>query len=136
MVRNLADTANHTVGVVTVDDQPLFRDVARAVVDATAGFTLLGEAACGEDAVRLAARLQPDLMLVDVGLPDISGFETCVRLARLHPRPFVLVISANEDPIFSELAGSHGAIGFLSKRALHPRTLRGLWAQREGSEGG
>jgi DNA-binding NarL/FixJ family response regulator len=129
-----SETSIPEVGVITVDDQAVFREAARALVAATAGFTLLGEAACGEDAVTLAARLHPDLMLVDLGLPDISGFETSARLARLRPRPFVVLVSTREDPVLSDLAGSHGALGFLPKRALRPKTLRALWQLRDGSE--
>jgi two-component system invasion response regulator UvrY len=134
MVRNPADASIGAVGVVVVDDQAPFRQVASAVVGATAGFTLLGEAACGEDALRVAARVHPDLMLVDVRMPGISGFETSARLACLRPRPCVILISGDEGPVLSELACSHDALGFLPKRALTPRTLQALWELHGGSK--
>src|SRR3954454_23340081 len=98
MVCDSADTSFPVVGVVSVDDQALFRGAVRAVVDATPGFTFLGEAARGEDGVSLAAQLHPDLMLVDVRMPGISGLETSDRLARLSPRPFVVLVSADDQP--------------------------------------
>src|SRR3954465_15640542 len=131
-----ADTSFPAVGVVAVDDQALFRGAVRAVVDATPGFTLLGEAACGEDGVSLAARLHPALMVVDLRMPGISGLETSARLARLCPRPFVVLVSADEDPRLPELAHAHGAIAFLLKRALRPRTLRALWELRDRAPAG
>src|SRR4051794_12249451 len=129
IIRKSTGTSIHPVGVVIVDDQAPFRDAARAVIDATAGFTLLGEAASGEHAGPLAASLRPHLMLVDVGMPGISGFETSTRLAYLRPRPFVFLVSADDDPVLYERAVSHGAVGFLPKRALRPNTLRTLWAE-------
>src|SRR3954463_14716863 len=131
MVCDSADTSFRVVGVVSVDDHALFRGAVRAVVDATPGFTFLGEAARGEDGVSLAAQLHPDLMVVDVRMPGISGLETGARLARLSPRPFVVLVSADDDPRLPELALAHGAIAFLPKRALRPRTLQTLWQLRD-----
>jgi DNA-binding NarL/FixJ family response regulator len=136
VVRNSAETASRAVGVVTVDDQAVFRHVARAVIDATHGFAFLGEAACGEDAVRLDARLHPDLLLVDLRLPGMSGLETCARLARLHPRPLIVLVSSSADLALGELAVAHGAAGFLPKQALGPWTLRELWERRGGDDSG
>jgi len=122
------------VGVVIADDQAVFRDAARAVVEATPGFTLLGEAVCGEDAVSLAARLHPDLVIVDLRMPDISGLQTSERLALLERRPFVVLVSVSDVPGLSELALEHGAFAFLSKRELRPSTLRELWERRNETE--
>src|SRR3954454_4420503 len=127
MVCDSADTWSPAVGVVSVDDHALFRRAVRAVVDATPGFTFVGEAARGEDAVSLAAPLHPDLMLVDVRMPGISGLETSARLARLSPRPAVVLVSADDQSRLPELALAHGAIAFLPKPALRPSTLRALW---------
>src|SRR3954452_17198077 len=115
MVCDSADTWSPAVGVVSVDDHALFRRAVRAVVDATPGFTFLGEAARGEDGVSLAAQLRADLMLVDVRMPGISGLETSARLARLSPRPAVVLLSADDRPQLPELALAHGAIAFLPK---------------------
>ena len=75
------------VRVLTVDDQPLFRDAARAVISATPGFEALAEVTSGEDALRLLDRLRPDLVLLDVSLPGIDGLETCRRLTAGGPGP-------------------------------------------------
>ena len=128
------DTASARVGVLVVDDHAPFREAAGAVVAATPEFTLVGEAACGEDGVSLAARVHPDLVVVDVQMPGISGFETSARLGRLRPRPFVVLVSADDDPQLSELALAYGAIGFLPKATLRPGTLRSLWSRRDGGD--
>jgi len=120
--------------VLVVDDHAPFREAAGAVVAATPEFTLIGEASCGEDAVQLAARVHPDLVVVDVQMPGISGFETSARLGRLRPRPSVVLVSADDDPELSELARAYGAIGFLPKATLRPSTLRALWSRRDGDD--
>ena len=70
-----------SIGVLTVDDQPLFRSAAAAVVDATPGFEAVGEASSGEEALQLSSELRPDLVLLDVRMPGMDGIETAQRLA-------------------------------------------------------
>ena len=81
--------ARVAVGVMTVDDQAVFRQAAREVIEATDGFEYLGEAGSGEEALALAGELDPDLVLVDIRMPGIDGFETARRLSatpRFHCR--------------------------------------------------
>src|SRR3954469_21610317 len=112
------------VRVLTVDDQPLFRDAARAVIGAMPGFESVAEVPRGEDALALMSRLRPDLVLVDVSLPGIDGLETSRRLAPLEPAPIVVLISADDDAVLRDTASAHGAAAFLSKQELRPSTLR------------
>ena len=80
-----------SIGVVTVDDHEAFRRSIRDVIDATPGFELLGEAASGEAALALVAELSPELVLVDVRMPGMDGFETARRLRSTASR-------RNRDP--------------------------------------
>src|SRR5829696_277048 len=84
------------VGVLTVDDQTLFRMAAAAVVDATAGFEAIGEAASGEEALRLSSALRPDLVLLDVRMPGMDGIETARRLAVAQPDTVVVLVSIED----------------------------------------
>ena len=125
-------TVPRPVRVLTVDDQPLFRDAARAVVGATPGFESLAEVTSGEDALALVDRLQPDLVLLDVSLPGIDGLETCRRLTSVRPAPLVVLISADDDPVLRDTARDHGAAGFVAKNELRPGILRALWERHGG----
>ena len=87
--------ARPRVGVLTVDDKAVFRDIAREVIEATAGFEPLGEASCGEEALALANELDPDLVLLDVRMPGIDGLETARRLSASHPESTVVLISSD-----------------------------------------
>jgi DNA-binding NarL/FixJ family response regulator len=121
------------VRVLTVDDQPLFRDAARAVISATPGFEPLAEVTSGEDALALLDRLRPDLVLLDISLPGIDGLETCRRLIASRPAPVVVLISADDDPLIRDTARAYGAAGFVAKKELRPGILRTLWDRYGGS---
>src|SRR3954462_14460639 len=108
------------VRVLTVDDQPLFRDAARAVISATPGFVSLAEVPTGEDALALVDRLRPDFVLVDVGLPGIDGLGPSRRLTAARPAPVVLLISAQDDPGLRDSASDSGAVAFVTKEELRP----------------
>ena len=73
------------VRVLTVDDQAVFRGIAREVIDATPGFESVGEAASGEEALAAVDRLDPQLVLLDVRMPGLDGIEVARRLRATHP---------------------------------------------------
>jgi two-component system, NarL family, invasion response regulator UvrY len=114
-----------SVGVLTVDDQAIFRVVAREVVDATPGFEVLGEASSGEQALVVADELDPDLVLLDVRLPGMDGIETASRLGASHPETVIVLASTVEVKPFPRECG---AATFIRKQDLCPKVLAGLWA--------
>jgi DNA-binding NarL/FixJ family response regulator len=79
--------------VLIVDDHAEFRGLARALLEAD-GFEVLGEAADGESALAAAASLRPELVLLDIQLPDVDGFEVAVRLVNAVDPPAVVLISS------------------------------------------
>ena len=111
---------------MTVDDQAVFRQAAREVVEATDGFQHVGEACSGEEALALAAELGPDLVLVDVRMPGINGFETARLLSTRHPDSTVVLISTECLDELSEDELS-GAAAFVRKQDFGPPLLRRLW---------
>jgi two-component system, NarL family, invasion response regulator UvrY len=117
------------VKVMTVDDRAVFRDVAREVVAATAGFEHVGDAGSGEESLALAERLDPDLILIDVRMPGIDGLETARRLSVSRPAATtVLVSTADVESLPREFA-TCGAVAFVRKQDFGPSTLRQLWAE-------
>jgi DNA-binding NarL/FixJ family response regulator len=124
------------IRVVTVDDQPLFRSAAKAIIDCTPGFELVGESADGESALELIPRLDPDIVILDVRMPGIDGIDVADRLHRDDPDRIVILASSLEPELLARLARGCGATALVDKHWLSPRLLRGLWiAHRRGARG-
>jgi two-component system invasion response regulator UvrY len=116
------------VRVLTVDDQPVFRHVAGNLIDATPGFERAGEVASGQQAIATAAEDLPDLVLLDVRMPDMDGIETARRLTAAHPDCVVVLISLDDRPELPSMAASSGASAYIRKQDLSPRTLGRVWS--------
>lgn len=117
-----------TVEVMVVDDQPAFRRVAHALIDATAGFEAVGDAASGPEALRCADQLAPNLVLMDVHMPGMDGFEAARLLTQAHPDCVVVLVSLEDLRGLDDALAASGATAFVQKHKLGPATLRGLWA--------
>ena len=117
------------VSVLAVDDHAAFLAAMSAVVAATSGFEVVGEAHSGEDALVLAAGCQPDLMLVDVHLPGIDGCELTRRLKVIDSPAVVILLSSDDDPALQDAPASCGAAVFMPKARFGRRALASAWAQ-------
>jgi DNA-binding NarL/FixJ family response regulator len=112
--------------VLIVDDHPSFRGSARAILEAE-GFVVVGEAETGAAAVDAARRLHPDVVLLDVQLPDGSGFEVCSVLLRANgAAPEVVLVSSRDACDYGGLIVSCGACGFVPKAELSGEAVSAL----------
>jgi DNA-binding NarL/FixJ family response regulator len=119
------------VTVLAVDDQAIFLRAARQLIAATQGFSQVGQAASGREALELAAELRPDLILLDVRMPDMDGIETARRLLASDPQAVVVLISLDEIRDIPSVA-SVGIAGHLRKQDLSTRALQRIWAAHGG----
>ena len=111
--------------VLIVDDHEAFRDSASALLEAE-GFSVVGQAADGREALAKAERLRPHVVLLDIQLPDLDGFAVAERLSAMPGAPRVVLISSRESVAYgARLSGAH-ALGFIPKRELSARTLTAL----------
>jgi DNA-binding NarL/FixJ family response regulator len=106
--------------ILIVDDYAPFRETARSLLEAE-GFEVIGEAENGVAALRVAKELHPEIVLLDVQLPDFDGFEVAERLRRLEPAPEVILTSSRDD--YGPLIPSSAARGFVRKDELSGETL-------------
>jgi DNA-binding NarL/FixJ family response regulator len=113
--------------VLIVDDHDTFRVLARAVLEAS-GYTVAGEAADGESALRAAAEVDPDIVLLDIQLPDIDGFAVAERLAQLPSAPAVVLVSTRDEDAYRERLSDARALGFVNKSDFSGRALAALVA--------
>src|SRR5215216_99007 len=119
----LLDEVRPARRVLVVDDHPSFRRCANALLTAE-GFEVVGEAEDGATAVTLAAEVAPDLVLLDIQLPDVDGFEVARRLLEFEPGlPIVLVSSRDRDAYGARIEQS-GALGFIAKPELSGAALQ------------
>ncbi len=116
------------VRVMTVDDQPMFRAIARELVSAMGDFEPVMEAASGPEALEAAERLHPELVLVDVRMPGMSGIETSRRLTARDASTVVVLVTSGETSDVSRAARTCGAVALLAKQNLNPSVLRGIWS--------
>ena len=115
------------VPVLIVDDQAPFRRAARAVVTATPGFEVVGEAESGEEAVELADSLTPGLVLMDINLPGINGIEATRRITAAHPQAVVMLLSTYQAGDLPADADSSGAVQYVHKEEFGPAIVRDVW---------
>ena len=111
--------------MLIVDDHPSFRASAGAILTED-GYEVVGEAEDGESAIEAAGRLHPDVVLLDVQLPDIDGFEVTRRLTSNGDGPSVVLVSSRDGGDFGPLVETSGACGFLPKNELSGRQYAAL----------
>jgi DNA-binding NarL/FixJ family response regulator len=120
-----AATIGRMTTVLIVDDHDSYRALARRLLESE-GFDVVGESADGVAAVADAERLQPEVVLLDVQLPDIDGFEVARRLAALASPPTVVLCSSREASDYGPQVGRASVNGFISKADLSGTRLAAL----------
>ena len=121
------------IRVLIVDDHPLVREGVRHVLTSDSGFDVVGEASTGEDAVRLSGELAPDVVVLDLTMPGMSGLEAAPRIREAAPHARLLVLSIHDHEEYVLQSVRAGAEGYLRKDSS-PAELRG--AIRTIHEGG
>jgi DNA-binding NarL/FixJ family response regulator len=123
--RALCDDRRMRPTVLIVDDHEAFRESVSALLEAE-GFVVLGGAADGGAALVEFERLRPDVVLLDIQLPDVDGFAVAERLAAMREPPTVVLISSREAEAYGPRLDAAAAQGFISKRELSGAALAAL----------
>lgn len=111
--------------LLIVDDHSGFRGLAHSLLDGQ-GFDVTGEAADGESALEAIARLRPDVVLLDIQLPGMDGFEVATSLARMARRPRVVLTSSRDAADYGERLRCAAVLGFIPKQQLSAAALAAI----------
>ena len=111
--------------ILIIDDDPRFRTQARDLLEAD-GFIVIGEAVDGASGLDAVEALRPDFVLLDVGLPDVEGFEVARSLAIDGPPPLVVLTSSRDARAYGRRLSSGEALGFIPKERISGAAIRAL----------
>jgi len=120
------------IRVLVADDHPVFRRGMRAILGAEPDTELVGEATDGEEAVALALQMQPDVILMDLNMPKLTGIEATQRILETNPDTAILMLTMFEDDKSIFAAMRAGAHGYVLKGADGGETLRAIHAAASG----
>jgi DNA-binding NarL/FixJ family response regulator len=121
-----------TVRILLADDHSLLREGLRLLLERQAEFAVVGEAGDGREAVRLAEELHPDVVVMDIAMPELNGIEATLRIVNGLPRTSVLILSMHHDESYVARALKAGARGYLLKDSLKADLLSAVLAVTEG----
>jgi DNA-binding NarL/FixJ family response regulator len=119
------------ITVLIVDDFAKFRHLVRSKLQGNK-FQIVAEASDGLDAVAKATELQPDIVLLDISIPNLDGIKTAARIRSTAPKSRILFVSQNTDPDIVQAALSDGAHGYLHKTKVNTQLLSALQAVLSG----
>jgi len=120
------------VRVLIVDDFRPFRRVVCSMLLKTAALQIVGEASDGLEAVRQAEQMQPDLILLDIGLPELNGIAAARQIRTASPRSKIIIVSQERDPDLVQEAFDVGAVGYVVKTKVASKLLTAVDAALEG----
>jgi DNA-binding NarL/FixJ family response regulator len=115
-----------------VDDHPLFREGVKTLIERTPHFRVVGEAGTGEEALALAKALKPDVVLLDLSLPDQSGVEVTRQIRTFLPDTRIVIVSMHSRVEFITKAFQAGATGYVVKESATEKLVEGLEAVSKG----
>lgn len=124
MEQQVKADVHHIPTVLIVDDQPTFLELARLILAKGNLFRVVGTAHDGASCLQTAEELNPDIVLLDIELPDGNGVELCGKLVKRHPKTAVVIMSAHTEDVYRDEAIRLGAREFIRKHELSAIKLK------------
>jgi DNA-binding NarL/FixJ family response regulator len=121
------------IRVVVAEDHHLVRQGIVKLLESAADLEVVGEADNGTQAIALAKSLHPDVMVLDISMPQFDGFQTLAEVGRIIPKPQVVILSMHADPNMIRQALLGGAVGYIIKQSVADELLAAVRAAKNGS---
>lgn len=121
------------IQVVVAEDHLLVRQGIVKLLESVPDFTVVGEADNGSEAIELAQSLRPDVVILDITMPKVDGFEALVKISGMTPKPQVVMLSMHADPAMIRQALQSGAMGYVVKQSVADELLAAVRAANNGS---
>lgn len=123
---------NQSIKILLADDHTIVRQGLKLILSAHPDLQVIGEAANGKEAVELASKLKPDVILMDVAMPDLNGIEATRRIVEAQPRLKVLVLSMHKEAVYVREILRAGARGYILKDAIDTELLSAVRSVAKG----
>jgi len=120
------------IRVLLADDHGIVRKGLRALLESQPGMKVAGEAADGREAVKLTAEIQPDVVIMDIAMPNLNGIEATAQIVKANPKTGVVILSMHSAEAYLVRALNAGARGYLLKDSAEEDLLRAIQAVADG----
>lgn len=120
------------ISILIVDDHALFRQGLRRILESEKAFTVVGEAADGDEAIRMAKNLHPNIILMDISMPHLNGLEATHKIKRLLPDTDILFLTMHDDPFLQDEGLRMGASGYILKKGVDRELFHAIREVRSG----
>ena len=127
-----------TLSILLVDDDEFFRGAERRLLESEEAFEIVGEAGNASEAIRLARALHPDVVLMDIGMPDLNGLEATRQIKAAEPETKVVMVTVYDEPGFRQAAANYGADAYVVKKCFRDdltTAVRAVGRRRPGETG-
>lgn len=121
------------IRIVVAEDHHLVRQGIVKLLESVSDLYVVGEADDGNQAIALTKSLHPDVMILDITMPQVDGFETLAEIGRMNPKPQVVILSMHADPSMIRQALRDGALGYVVKQSVADELIAAVRAANNGS---